>query len=126
MYDEDPDDQWDFIGNFECMLNKLLTAHNQTLKDHLVLKNTRAGSRGRIILTAHSVEQSNNMAKMDIVCRIVDFKNKNKKGFLCFCKPPEDNPKLVIERQGEALEGTNKIKWVQVYESEVMIGNVNP
>ena len=76
-------------------------------------------------MTAHSVEKSNNMARMNIICKITDFK-KDKKGFLCFCQPPEDNPKLVIERQGEALEGTNKIKWVQVYESDVMIGNYSP
>ena len=63
---------------------------------------------------------------MNIVCRLVDFKKKDKKGFLCFCQPPEDNPKLVIERQGEALEGTKKIKWIQVYESEVMEGNLSP
>ena len=57
------------------------------------------------------------MAKMNIVCHIIDKKNKDKKGFMCFCKPPEDNPYLIIERQGPSE--TSKINWVRVYESDV-------
>ena len=61
-------------------------------------KYSTSKSRGRIFLVANSVSKSNNVAKFEIVCHVIDKKNKEKKGFLCFCKPPEDNPFLVIER----------------------------
>jgi len=59
------------------------------------------------------------MAKMDIVCHVVDKKNKNKKGFLCFCKPLQDNPFLVIERLGPSCSENGQDSWVEVYKSEV-------
>ena len=45
---------------------------------------------------------------MSVQCK-VEAKNKEKKGFLCFCQPPEDNPFLVIEKMGPQ-EGT-KMNW---------------
>ena len=99
VFDEDDDDDPDdLIGNFECFLNKLLTAHNQRVTGDLRMDEKRSKTRGKIYITASSVEASNDMAKMDITCRIIDKKAKEKKGFLCFCKPPTDNPWLRIER----------------------------
>ena len=69
IYDEDDEsggDVDDLIGNFECYLNKLLTAHNQTIKGDLVMGAKAAGNRGKIFLTANSVSKSNNIAKMSI------------------------------------------------------------
>ena len=98
VFDEDENDPDDLIGNFECYLNKLLTAHNQTIKGELTMSDSRSGARGKIFLTANSVSKSNDVAKMNIACYVLDKKNKEKKGFMCFCKPPEDNPFLIIER----------------------------
>ena len=79
----------------------------------------RTGTRGKIYVTANSVSASNDVAKMDIMCRIEDPKEKGKKGFLCFCKPPEDNPWLLIERQGPNDEKSGgKINWIKVWDSE--------
>ena len=55
IFDEDDNDDDDFIGNFECELNKILTAHNQIIKGMLFMKENRKKSTGRIFLTAHSV-----------------------------------------------------------------------
>ena len=116
VFDED-DDENQLIGNFECFLNKLLTAHNQTIKGELVMTNSRSGTRGKIYLTANSVSKSNNAAKISMQCRIIDKKNKEKKGFLCFCKPPQDNPFLIIEKLGPQIGSKNN--WQRVLKTEV-------
>ena len=123
IFDED-DDSNDLIGNFDCFLNKLLTAHNQTIKGELIMGQARAGTRGKIYLTANSVSKSNNVAKMSIQCRIIDKKNKAKKGFLCFCKPPKDNPFLIIEKLGPQIGRQNN--WIRVYETETQTDILNP
>ena len=87
----------------------------------------RAGTRGKIYVTANSVSQSNDMAKMNIVCRIVEPMKKEKQGFLCFCKPPIDNPWLRIERQGPQDDRDHgKINWMRVQDTDVYEGNLNP
>ena len=124
IYDEDDEsggDVDDLIGNFECYLNKLLTAHNQTIKGDLVMGVKAAGNRGKIFLTANSVSKSNNIAKMTILCKILDIKNNAKKGFLCFCKPPKDNPFLVIEKTGQP-----STEWLRVHETETQHGVLEP
>lgn len=73
---------------------------------------------------ANSVSNSNDIAKMTLMCHVLDKKKKDKKGFLCFCKPPEDNPFLVIERQGPSDGARNN--WVKLYDSEVEEGNLDP
>ena len=55
IFDHDDNDADDFIGNFECELNKILTAHNQTVKGVLTMEQKRKEARGKIFLTAHSV-----------------------------------------------------------------------
>ena len=55
IFDHDDNDPDDFIGNFECELNKILTAHNQTVKGVLTMEQKRKEARGKIFLTAHSV-----------------------------------------------------------------------
>mmetsp|Transcript_27236 Transcript_27236/g.36400 ORF Transcript_27236/g.36400 Transcript_27236/m.36400 type:complete len:212 (+) Transcript_27236:172-807(+) len=119
IYDEDDPQRLndDLIGNFDCPLNKLLTSNNQTIKDNLRMKSGKSDIRGRIYIIANSVSESNDIVKMDIVCRILDKKKKDKKGFLCFCRPPEDNPFLVIEKQGPS-EGERRHNWVEVFRSE--------
>ena len=125
VYDEDNDGSDDLIGNFDCPLNKLLIAQNQTIKDDLRTTTERQGTRGRIYIQANSVSESNDVVKMDIVCRILDKKKKDNKGFLCFCRPPEDNPFLVIERQGPQ-DGDRRNDWIEVHKSEVMEGTLEP
>ena len=75
-------------------------------------------------MIANSVSKSNNVAKMAMRCYVLDKKKKDKKGFLCFCKPPEDNPYLIIERQGPS-DG-NKIEWMRVHETECQEENLEP
>lgn len=123
IFDED-DDENQLIGNFECFLNKLLTAHNQTIKGELVMAGSRSGTRGKIYLTANSVSNSNNVAKISMQCRIIDKKNKEKKGFLCFCKPPQDNPYLIIEKLGPQIG--NKNNWQLVLKTECQEDMLNP
>ena len=72
------------------------------------------GGRGKIFITANSVNASNDVAKMDVICRILDPKKKEKKRFLCFCKSPEDRPFLVIER-ASPIKLTDKVEWCRVY-----------
>ena len=68
VFDYDDNDPDDFIGNFQCELNKILTAHNQTVKGVLTMGEKRKESRGKIFVTGHSVEESNNVAKMELHC----------------------------------------------------------
>ena len=65
---------------------------------------------------------------MGIACQLIKDENekKKKKGFLCFCKPLDDNPKLIIEKQGISVEGSKKQHWVPVFESDIMEGNESP
>ena len=49
VYDYDDITAHDLIGNYECHLNTLLTAKNQTLKGNLTLA-TKTNARGRIII----------------------------------------------------------------------------
>ena len=58
MYDFDEVTEHDLIGSYECYMNALLTAKNTKLKDELKLAKSST-SRGRIILQADSVENSN-------------------------------------------------------------------
>ena len=62
---------------------------------------------------------------MDIICHIIEKKKKDKKGFLCFCRPPEDVPFLVIERASQ-IKLSNKVEWCKVYQSEIVEENEDP
>ena len=117
----------ELIGNFECPLNKLLTAHNQTIKGELVMGQAKKMSqRGKIYITGNSVSASNDVAKMNVICHVLDKKNKEKKGFLCFCKPPQDNPFLVIDKKSNIKEDRGKEEWTRVLNTDEMEGNLDP
>ena len=128
VFDEDAKGN-ELIGSYDCELNKLLVAPNQCIKSNLMNGDMEQGT---IILTGDAVKDSNAMARMEIICRIIDKKKKDKKGFLCFCKPPEDNPYLVIEKwvendSGEAGEEVKKESdWIQVLTTEPVMDELEP
>ena len=66
--DKDQGNADDLIGEFACPVNKILTAYEQKVKGDLRVAKNRSGSqnRGRCILKADSVANSNNRAKMTI------------------------------------------------------------
>ena len=80
IYDYDGDkvgsDDDDLIGEFSAPVNKILTAHKQTVKGELRLAKGRSQSenRGRVALQADSVENSNNRVKMTIRTSLIPKK----------------------------------------------------
>lgn len=76
VYDDDYEEESELIGLFECYLNKLLTANKQTIKGDLVMPENSGGNRGRIILKADSVENSNHQAVIETEIHILDPKKK--------------------------------------------------
>ena len=124
VFDQD-DKGKELIGNYECALNNVLTSNNQTIVGELSMGEVNS-KRGRIYVTANSVSASNHVARMKVSCHVLDKKAKEKKGFLCFCKSPEDNPFLVIERQSTIKEDRGKDNWILVLETEEIEGELDP
>lgn len=112
---------------FECYLNKLLTANKQTIKGDLVMPENSGGNRGRIILKADSVENSNHQAVIETEIHILDPKKKKQKGLACLCRQPEDNPYLLIERQSimDGDSGGFGHGWMRIYETEIKFGELD-
>jgi len=105
------------IGDFITPLNKLLTAHRQTVKGELTMPNGKGKERGRIIIKADSVEESNHETKMKISCTLVSKATKNFRNVFRCCRGIANNPILTIEREGEA-DDEMKNAYIRVFESE--------
>lgn len=58
------------------------------------------------------------------MCRLIS-KSKGRLNVPCF-RPKPDNPMLVIERLNENEDDAMINKWIPVFESESIEGNVNP
>ena len=109
-------------------MNALLTANNQILSGMLMLSDKalfggQSKARGKIILQAESVENSNHQIKMTFQANISKPLSTRSKGFLCFCQPYEDNPYLVISRAAAASDETTD-DWEKIAESEVKYGQI--
>ena len=59
IYDYD-DQESEIIGQYSVMMNKLVTSSTQSVKGELQMNEKKGSNRGKVILTANSVENSNN------------------------------------------------------------------
>ena len=117
----------ELIGEFECPMNRLLTAPRQTVKSPLFLpdhKRSNKHQRGIVTLNADSVSDSNHQAIMKMQAHIIFPKNDKKQGFLCFCQPPRDRPYLVIEK-ASSMDPEN-FEWIRVHKSEEYEDDLDP
>lgn len=117
----DDDGEHETIGWLETPLNRLLTAPKQTLKDDLKFNQPSDAqeivrNRGRIIIRADSVQDSNHEMNAIVKCTL-NTKRRKKFTFGCFYGYP-DNPIIIVERTMDPEE-TSSVEFLKVYLSEV-------
>jgi hypothetical protein len=128
IYDHD-DDEPDLIGFYEIPLNKLLTCPKQTMRDQLMFNHpdgspSKGKSRGRIIIRADSVTDSNYEMTVNVTAMLVS-KRRTKLTFGCFHGYP-NNPYLTVERALSDDDSFGQTEWMKVYQSPVQYDTIEP
>ena len=120
IYDFDEEES-ELIGSYSVMMNKLITSPTQSVKGDLQVNEKKGSNRGKVIVSASSVENSNNQVKMSVKCSLIPKKSEKKSFFSCCRKFEEDNPYLIVEREALASDEIDDA-WIPVYKSDVKYG----
>ena len=116
VYDVD-ETELEHIGDCETTLAKIMTSNKTTFISDLNLPNSSA-SRGKIVVRADSVAQSND----DIQFRARATLNESKGGCLC----GSDNPYLLIQRARQADSAARGGDFIRVHQTPSMPNSRNP
>ena len=126
IYEHD-DEAPELIGSYQVAVNKLLTCPKQMIRDNLHLnleeRQDQGKARGKIIIRADSVQDSNHEMCVSVECQ-VNTKRRKKFTFGCFHGWP-DNPILTVERKLDDMDDGSD-DWIKIYQSNVETDSIQP